>query len=553
MNFINRTSLVLLPLVAHLTLACGEQAPDSDPSIADGSSANEATLAARLARLDQDLALGAEGDQVQAVYDYLLATGYFPSAELQSSHPDWRPAVAELPDSPAVYDDRMEAAVSIFQSNFGLVQTGVVDEATRHMLQQPRCSEPDNVLELGHDDKFSQVLPPWGKSSFTYKRTNTDSNLTGEQLDASIAHALSTWSAQTSITLTQEDSGPVDITIEFAHIDGAGGFAGRAVPHPTEEGVLITMDHDESWVLADPAPAGTLDFERIVLHELGHALALNHSAISGATMRPEVPTRRSITLDDKVGISSLYETWQQLPSTASDIGVGNDGTAWIIGTTPVNGGFNIKKWSTSGWQDANGGAVRIAVAPNGVPWAINSLGQIFQRASSAPGTVTWNLMPGCGSDIGIGANGTVWSLGCTAVNGGFNIQKWNGSGWSSADGGATRIAVGPTGIPWAVNSVGQILRRKSSASGTVGWDLLPGNGCAKDIGLNESNYAWTVSCTAVNGGFTIQLWNEQTAGNTIPGEARWITLPGGATTMTVGKNAQPWFLNNLGQIFTSSK
>jgi hypothetical protein len=66
-----------------------------------------------------------------------------------------------------------------------------------------------------------------------------------------------------------------------------------------------------------------------------------------------------------------------------------------------------------------------------------------------------------GKDIGVGADGSVWLIGTNPVGAGsdFGVYKWNGTNWDGVDGGRVRIAVGPGGLAWLVNSVGQIFLR----------------------------------------------------------------------------------------------
>jgi hypothetical protein len=68
----------------------------------------------------------------------------------------------------------------------------------------------------------------------------------------------------------------------------------------------------------------------------------------------------------------------------------------------------------------------------------------------------WQLLPGAATDIGVGADGSVWVTGTNPLPGGFGIYRWDGSNWNEYPGGATQIAVGPDGTPWVVNDGGSI-------------------------------------------------------------------------------------------------
>ncbi|WP_152683849.1 galactose oxidase-like domain-containing protein, partial [Pseudarthrobacter siccitolerans] len=88
--------------------------------------------------------------------------------------------------------------------------------------------------------------------------------------------------------------------------------------------------------------------------------------------------------------------WIGLPGSASDIGVGANGTAWVIGTDPTPGGHGIHYWTGNGWQGIDGGAERIAVDNQGLPWVVNNAGKIFRREGNL-----WIGLPGSARDIGV--------------------------------------------------------------------------------------------------------------------------------------------------------
>jgi hypothetical protein len=139
--------------------------------------------------------------------------------------------------------------------------------------------------------------------------------------------------------------------------------------------------------------------------------------------------------------------FRPLPGTATDISEGADGSLWVIGTNPVPGGFGIFKWTGRGWAGLPGGAVKIAVAPDGTPVVVNSAHQIFLWTGRG-----WLQGPGTLTDIAVGADGSLWGIGTNPVPGGFGIFLFTGDGWTGVPGGAVTIAVGPNGAPAVTNS-----------------------------------------------------------------------------------------------------
>jgi hypothetical protein len=203
--------------------------------------------------------------------------------------------------------------------------------------------------------------------------------------------------------------------------------------------------------------------------------------------------------------------WQSLPGAARDIGVGADGSAWVVGANSVPGGFGIYRWAGSAWVPVDGGAARITVDPRGEPWIVTAEGRIFQRRGAA-----WRELPGRATDIGAGANGEVWVTGVDNVPGGHSVFRWNGADWTQIEGAGVRIAVGPDGSPWVVNADGHIYQRQGGR-----WVELPGR--ARDIAIGAGGTPWIIGTDAAAGGHSMHFWN---------GSA-WVRVEGGAVGIAV--------------------
>lgn len=70
----------------------------------------------------------------------------------------------------------------------------------------------------------------------------------------------------------------------------------------------IHMDAGTDWSVAAITPPDRFDFRSVLLHELGHALGLDHSG-AGTVMQPLIDTGemlRTLTDDDVAGLRALY-------------------------------------------------------------------------------------------------------------------------------------------------------------------------------------------------------------------------------------------------------
>jgi hypothetical protein len=81
------------------------------------------------------------------------------------------------------------------------------------------------------------------------------------------------------------------------------------VPRAREFDMLVSSS--ANWSVADTTPANAFDLPSTLLHELGHALGLDHTTATGAVMVATLaPGKRVRTLaaDDVAGIRALYGT-----------------------------------------------------------------------------------------------------------------------------------------------------------------------------------------------------------------------------------------------------
>jgi Tectonin domain len=226
--------------------------------------------------------------------------------------------------------------------------------------------------------------------------------------------------------------------------------------------------------------------------------------------------------------SAATVNWTLLPGRASDIGVGASGAVWAIGTNPVPGGYGIHQYVNGQWVAIAGGAVRVAVGPDGWPWIVNSDGRIFRRSGSS-----WVLLPGSARDIAVGGDGNAYIIGTTPVPGGYRIYRYveTFGSWVEVGGGAVRIAAGTEGRPWVVNSDGRVFRMDGGS-----WTALPGT--ARDVGAGGGR-VWIVGTNPVPGGYGIRVFDG----------VDWDPVPGGGVAISAGRDGDPWLVNSYGEIF----
>jgi hypothetical protein len=194
-------------------------------------------------------------------------------------------------------------------------------------------------------------------------------------------------------------------------------------------------------------------------------------------------------------------------------------------------GVGYLAWTWDTWGCSGGQALISDYA--GTP--CSPYGSAYQQHLAAlAGVVPFRPVRGAGTDIGAGANGSVWVVGTNPVVGGYGIYRWTGGGWASVGGGATKIAVDPHGNPWVLNSSHRIYHWNGA-----GW--TPYSGAALDISVGANGSVWVVGTNPVVGGYGIYRW---TGGG-------WASAGAGAVAIAVAPNGHPWVINSTNQIFAS--
>ena len=261
----------------------------------------------------------------------------------------------------------------------------------------------------------------------------------------------------------------------------------------------------------------------------GTAYTFTVSAANAIGSGPASAASGSVTPQPGSGLNNPDgSAWQAMPGSGRDVAAGPNGSAWLIGSNAVPGGYGIYHWTQSGWLNAGGGGVAIASDSQGNPWVLNSAHAIYHW-----GTAGWTRIPGSGQDLAVAPNGDLWIVGTNAVYGGYGVWRWDGTAWQSIGGGAVRISVDSAGTVWVVNSLGHLYRRVGST-----WSLVAGS--AGDAGAGGYGALWVIGTSAVPGGAGILRWTGQ----------GWHTISGGATRVSVGPDGLPWVVNSAGRIYS---
>jgi hypothetical protein len=554
-------------------LGCGAQ----DAASADSSGESQGGEISALEQSDRTLALGSSGEDVRAVTRYLTRFGYLPNAALSRTFPEWRSPVANAPEREDVYDENTAAAVQHLQLALGIADSGVVDAETRAVMLQPRCGVPEST-PLDSSNKFdpSDTIDD-STSNWTWTLANlpaiNHNNATRAQYESAITTALGSW-YRNPHTFSKGSGAGVDIYIKFTDTNynnqpWGGAYAERA-------GTAIFVNNTVKWSTASATPGDALDFQSVLVHEIGHRLGYGHSAaVSGqpgpvmySAINPGLQ-RRNLTPDDNMSVLAHKGVrWTYFDYGDTDIDVDSGPTFQTITVlysgAPISGGYTVYQLYNGGWSVLGGqGAVRVG-GNGGYVWIVQDDGDVFWWDG------TWHQVPGaCAHDIAVGGDNSVWIVGCFAITGGYPVYKYDGSSFVQVSGnvGGVRIGVGfltnVGQVPWIVQESGAVRRRNSTSTSSGTWTALDNpitypepNAGGSDIAVSANGFAWLVGNDVQAGGHSIYLWNEQAGGGTGSSATRtlaqWRKVYGNAVNVSTNNEGYPYVVNSDGNAWAGN-
>ncbi len=168
--------------------------------------------------------------------------------------------------------------------------------------------------------------PGQGSADLTYYIRNTPTGLSMQQVTSAIKTALNAWSSVVDVDFTPASRAGLQrsIDISFQRIDGSGSTLAYAYMPATSSRASslagdVVFDSSERWEIGNGQGNRAFDLVSVAVHEIGHALGLDHLTNQASIMFASISASDSFKSLEQVDVVAIRQIYASRTVTATAI------------------------------------------------------------------------------------------------------------------------------------------------------------------------------------------------------------------------------------------